>query len=79
VIEAVAGTLAPLAGGEKPQLFPWLAVSLIKKRRCISELRLHRAGCGTARSERGVTPELRLGPFLLAFCTIAARHKPMRL
>jgi hypothetical protein len=67
VIETVAGTLAPFAGREKPQLFPWLAASLIKNSRWISELRLRRAACGTARSYRRAIPGIAVMPIFIGF------------
>jgi hypothetical protein len=40
MIEALGGTLAPIARSEKPQLSPWHATSFTKKERAISRLRL---------------------------------------
>jgi hypothetical protein len=80
VIAAVAATVAPFAGGEKPQLFPWNDASLIKNSRRISELHLYSAACCTARSSRGVTAGMTVMPIFIGFlryCGAAQADAPV--
>jgi hypothetical protein len=65
VIEAVGVTVAPFIKAEKPQLFPWLAARLIKKRRCISELGHRGAGCRIAKNNRGAIVEFPVMPIFI--------------